>query len=280
MESPPDGDWRERLWLKRDLRRHEVLLNELIARKAEAEIRWKQVRPTARYVWRTRGDEKVRTSHRPNDGRIFSWSEPPETGHPGEDYNCRCSAEPYVSGETEFAYFTFTSPLVSDARRWGNIDFVRHYYFGRGRPVDLMEIGHLNEIARHYAYDVDGVGVFRRLSNQIADEARTSGATSRLEYTFDRTYDFGAVAFSHGGGRVEGSFSGTVDRRDAVIEITGAASFQFTDEFKDPIGQGYEVGGTPYAIRGRWEARFSARIKVDPTGSLYRVRSTANQGSP
>ncbi len=132
-----------------------------------------------------------------------------------------------------------------------------------------MEIGHLNEIAQHYAYDVDGVGVFRRLSNQIADEARKSGATSRLEYTFDRTYDFGAVAFSHGGGRVAGRFLGSVDRREAVIEITGVASFQFTDEFKDPIGQGYEVGGTPYAIRGRWETRFAARVKANPFRSLY-----------
>jgi hypothetical protein len=95
-----------------------VLLAELRARKAEADIARKQDRPTARYVWRTRRDDKVRMSHRANDGRIFSWSAPPPTGHPGQDYNCRCTAEPYVSGETEFAYFTFTSPLDSGARRW------------------------------------------------------------------------------------------------------------------------------------------------------------------
>jgi hypothetical protein len=214
-------------------------------------------------------------SHRANDGRIFSWSAPPPTGHPGQDHNCRCTAEPYVSGETEFAWFTFTSPLDSGARRWGNPDFVRWYYFGRGQAVDLMEIGHLNEIAQRYAYEVgtkdkpDGEGAFRRLADQIADEARKGGATSTLTHTFDRTYDFGAVAYSHGGGRVAGSFLGSVDRHDAVIEITGAASFQFTDEFKDPIGQGYEVGGTPYAIRGRWEASFAARVRADPFRSLY-----------
>jgi hypothetical protein len=140
-----------------------------------------------------------------------------------------------------------------------------------------MEIGHLNDIARHYAYDVDGEGAFRRLADQIADKARKGGATSTLTYTFDRIYDFGAVAYSHGGGRVAGSFSGAVDRHDAVIEITGAASFQFTDEFKDPIGQGYEAGGTPYAIRGRWEASFAARVRANPSGSLYLIRkSSAN----
>lgn len=49
-----------------------------------------------RYIWRTVGDERVRDSHRAHDGKIFSWDDPPsETGHPGEDYQCRCWAEPY-----------------------------------------------------------------------------------------------------------------------------------------------------------------------------------------
>ena len=38
----------------------------------------KQARPTPRYVWRTRGDEKVRVSHRRNGGRIFEGANPPE----------------------------------------------------------------------------------------------------------------------------------------------------------------------------------------------------------
>ena len=58
--------------------------------KAEA-----QTHPTTHYIWRTRGDGKVRASHAVNNGRIFSWDNPPETGHPGEDYGCRCTAEPY-----------------------------------------------------------------------------------------------------------------------------------------------------------------------------------------
>lgn len=47
------------------------------------------------YIWRTSGDDRVRASHAANNGRIFSWDAPPETGHPGVDYNCRCWAEPY-----------------------------------------------------------------------------------------------------------------------------------------------------------------------------------------
>jgi SPP1 gp7 family putative phage head morphogenesis protein len=48
-----------------------------------------------RYTWRTVGDERVRESHSQNDGKVFSWNSPPEgTGHPGDDFQCRCYAEP------------------------------------------------------------------------------------------------------------------------------------------------------------------------------------------
>lgn len=48
----------------------------------------------ARYVWRTVGDDKVRGAHATRAGRIFYWHEELDGGHPGEDYNCRCWAEP------------------------------------------------------------------------------------------------------------------------------------------------------------------------------------------
>lgn len=52
-----------------------------------------------KYRWSTSGDERVRESHRLNDGKIFSWSKPPATGHPGFDYNCRCVAIPIFDDE-------------------------------------------------------------------------------------------------------------------------------------------------------------------------------------
>ena len=53
-------------------------------------------RTTTHYIWRTAGDGKVRSSHAANNGKIFAWDDPPPTGHPGEDYGCRCTAEPYT----------------------------------------------------------------------------------------------------------------------------------------------------------------------------------------
>lgn len=49
------------------------------------------------YVWRTAGDDRVRGTHAHNNGLIFSWNDPPPTGHPGEDFQCRCYAEPIIS---------------------------------------------------------------------------------------------------------------------------------------------------------------------------------------
>ncbi len=53
------------------------------------------------YIWRTVGDEKVRGNHAQREARIFSWDNPPDGGHPGEDYNCRCWAEAYYPASAE-----------------------------------------------------------------------------------------------------------------------------------------------------------------------------------
>jgi SPP1 gp7 family putative phage head morphogenesis protein len=46
------------------------------------------------YVWDTVKDAKVRPTHKHRQDVVFSWSKPPPGGHPGEDYNCRCTARP------------------------------------------------------------------------------------------------------------------------------------------------------------------------------------------
>lgn len=49
-----------------------------------------------KYIWSTSLDERVRDSHAEKEGEIFSWDDPPaDTGHPGQDIQCRCVALPY-----------------------------------------------------------------------------------------------------------------------------------------------------------------------------------------
>lgn len=50
----------------------------------------------SQYIWRTALDERVRPAHEAREGRVFSWDDPPDDGHPGEPINCRCIAEPIL----------------------------------------------------------------------------------------------------------------------------------------------------------------------------------------
>lgn len=56
------------------------------------------------YTWRTSQDERVRPMHRDLEGTQQTWDDPPVTNedgdqnHPGSDYQCRCTAEPDVTG--------------------------------------------------------------------------------------------------------------------------------------------------------------------------------------
>lgn len=232
----------------------------------------KQERPTTRYVWRTQRDSRVRPTHRRNEGRIFSWTDPPATGHPGEGYNCRCEAIPYVAGSTEFAFHDVTTRLASAYDRWNNIDFVNHYYFGGGRPVTLLEIGHLREIVEQYAYADRTEGAFARLSDQIADAAREEGPGA-FSHPFRNFYNFKPVAFSHGSARVKGLFVGKAVDRGAMLAISGESNFYFTDDFTDPLDIDIEPGGTPYPITGTWKARFTAEVFKDKRVSHFYDRA-------
>jgi peptidoglycan hydrolase-like protein with peptidoglycan-binding domain len=51
------------------------------------------VAPDGLYIWRSVGDDKVRSSHAALSGTVREWADSPD---PGEDFNCRCWAEPVV----------------------------------------------------------------------------------------------------------------------------------------------------------------------------------------
>lgn len=65
-----------------------------------------QIRQTnagiTQYVWTTSDDERVRETHDDLEGSVQNWDSPPvvsedgRTGHPGEDFQCRCTAFPVL----------------------------------------------------------------------------------------------------------------------------------------------------------------------------------------
>jgi SPP1 gp7 family putative phage head morphogenesis protein len=82
-------------------RRHATLIARDQTTKLNASLtrlRQEEVGVTE-YIWSTAQDERVRPTHKANEGKKFKWSKPSKiTGHPGHDVNCRCVAIPVLEG--------------------------------------------------------------------------------------------------------------------------------------------------------------------------------------
>ena len=73
------------------------------------------------YVWTTQNDKRVREGHAERDDKVFRWDDPPEGGHPSEDFGCRCYARPLgIEGYWERVKpsvdaFAFEAPGLEDS---------------------------------------------------------------------------------------------------------------------------------------------------------------------
>jgi SPP1 gp7 family putative phage head morphogenesis protein len=129
--------------------------HDALSRKNE-----RQNRPTRYYVWRTQNDGKVRPSHAANNGRLFAWDDPPPTGHPGEDYGCRCVAEPVygLRSLTKEAFenikkairdFLLWFPRNIPGTSWTNKEMIYYFYVNNG-GVTLEDMGHAKGVRQFY----------------------------------------------------------------------------------------------------------------------------------
>lgn len=201
--------------------------------------------PDGYYIWRTVGDDKVRSEHARYNGTVRAWNDTPG---PGEDYNCRCWAEKIVS----------VHPLE---KKWSNANFIMHFYKGNGRAVNLDETGLLTSVAGH----VDQT-VYPKVREQII---KTALATREGRFTdyFENWYDFKAVSYSLGRSTLKGNISGDVRLKNGIYIITVRIEYLYFDQFTDPFSirqnlrgtsyrknkEGYsDIGGVAYDIVGRW----------------------------
>lgn len=219
----------------------------------------KEEHPTTHYIWHTQGDDKVRASHAANNGKIFAWNNPPATGHPGKDYNCRCWAENYNPMIKEvFSHHIISS--VNDGPRWGWDEFFDHYFHGDGAAVTLSQIGHLQAIIDHAE-----LKIVPKLRTQVAQKARevVSGV---IDDYFKNSYSFYGVSWAHGDSTVRGDFLGNVKKYGEFLIIELIVDYHFSDIFEDIFGT---EPGTPYPIDGYWKARINAIIKENPDESKF-----------
>lgn len=253
--------------------KHTPSLPHAAARRKSAVAR------SGQYIWRTQNDDKVRSSHAANSGRLFSWDSSPETGNPGEDYNCRCIAEAYVAGESEYANQVILPPISDSGSKWGNLDFLTYFYTGNGKGVTLAETGHLGGVIDYYFHDLKR---YDAVNNQIIAEARKHDSGGFI-YNFFNVYNFGSYLFAFGAGTVSGLFVGTVKKNGNRMSIEGYVHYYYFDIFTDILSLreflfgsstpdiigGSELGGNSYTIMDVWITRFTAEVSASAGDSLY-----------
>jgi SPP1 gp7 family putative phage head morphogenesis protein len=217
---------------------------------------------TPAYIWRTQGDGKVRASHAANNGKIFMWDSPPSTGNPGDDYGCRCRAEPYDPKVSEYAYQELIYAEQDAVYKWQASDFVSHAR-GPANNVTLQEIGQLHDIMNHYAYTL---GIYQRVNSGIVKAAKKVRNGS-VNWTFENSYDFEAVSYPHGDSTVGGEFTGVVTTRAKIIKVDGKVNYYFKDVFTDPIDLREIINGSsdPSVVSEAW------RRRTDLGGKVYKV---------
>jgi SPP1 gp7 family putative phage head morphogenesis protein len=226
---------------------------------------------TTHYIWRTQGDNKTRPSHAANNGKTFSWDNPPETGHPGESYGCRCWAEPTAEGDIsieEQSSQTVTSIVNDVFPAWVRDDFIAHYFHGKGQAVVLSNTGHLQDVI-----DTAIATIFDRVAKDIFMQARQNGEGD-FPYHFFHSYDFSSVMWLFGGGTLDGRGQVYVLEKDGHLIITADIGYSYSDTFTDPFDIGNHIPGefdigTPYDIIDAWSTHFEAIIKKDNGTSRF-----------
>lgn len=240
-------------------------------------LHYKMLGNSRRYIWHTQEDDKVRSSHAANNGRIFSWDEPPATGHPGEDFNCRCWAQPV--DDYLYANQVLITSVLDNPQKWSNADFLRHYRTENNKDVTLSEIGYLEDTIEYYS---ETLGIYNRVNQQIINKAQ-SVEEGGFTYVFGRYYDFDSVSLAIGGAIVSGVFLGDARRENGYLVVNGMITYNFYDRFSDPflfielidlipgvgredatdiVGEGADFAGYPYNITDVWQTKFNATVKL------------------
>jgi hypothetical protein len=243
-------------------------------------------KPQGHYIWRTVGDARVREEHALLEGEERSWDESPV---PGEEHECRCWAVPV--DKPEGLTQEVVSKINDKSPKWGNLEFVQHFYFGGGQSKPLSEMGLLGPVIEH-AKQI----MFDNVLNEVAARAKAT-QDGPFEDTWSNSYNFQNVVYSLGGATINGRFSGFAQKTGKVIHVEAQAKYNFFDTFTDPaskrqrkigtsalkdipydsskpvwdprnIEAGYiamntEYGGTAYDITGTWQTEITGSISAE-----------------
>ena len=256
---------------------NDPVINSIISRYAERLNELFQVEGLQidEYIWRSRDDERVRSAHAANEDQVFSWSDPPEGGHPGQPWSCRCNAEPVLdlaeipegavcdilTGDRLLAVFPDAdeAKLAALAREidlqivTGQLDSPERlaHFFGQV----LQEVGTRLRLVENLDYSPDSLGATFRYFRRHPQEAELFGRTSQhpadQQAIANRAY-----ANRNGNGDIA-SGDGWRFRGRGLKQLTGRANYrEFTADHELLFGENADFEeepdllGTPeYAVR-------------------------------
>lgn len=227
------------------------------------------------YVWRSRDDARVRSTHAEYDDQTFSWSDPPSGGHPGQGWNCRCTAEPIIDLESipeggvcdiltgdrlasvfpdadadRLAQIAREVDMLIVAARLDSPNRLAHF-FGQVQ----QEVGLGLSLVESLDYRADRLGSIFRYFRRNPDEAlmfgRTTDHPADQEAIANRAY-----ADRNGNGGVE-SGDGWRFRGRGLKQVTGRANYRaFTEDHAQLFGEWIDFEAEPELLG---TPRFAAR---------------------
>lgn len=227
------------------------------------------------YLWRTVGDDKVRGAHVMRNHRLFRWSEDLPGGHPGEDYNCRCWAEPYMRtyapappplparkplSDRQKALLEIAQDRIKRFEKKGyelSKRFLVHYLDKSGTPIRLtsqeMDMFKKNMLKNQKRFEESMVSdTVEGLPQDFMKKMLTmkNGETTIFNSTWDSAIktDWLKLKFfpddeqySIGSVQIKSSGSFFVTRKGHLIEIEGTVkniitdTYDFNDQFPDNL---------------------------------------------
>lgn len=176
-------------------------------------------------------------------------------------------------------------PLATDIiPLWNLIDFAKHFYFGKGKPVRLEKIGHLQGIVDYYFYKIykDNYNTYDRVNSQIIEQARKI-KNGQFSYDFNNGYtELGDYLFVFGGGTISGSANGFVKQVGNQFIITAVIDYRYSDTFTDILSIREKIThlssepleasilallftdfyGVFFDIIGSWQTKFYAAVNI------------------
>ena len=190
----------------------------------------------------------------------------------------------YPDGMNQYFYAGVpTLGLVILGTTWRNLDFVYHFYFGKGKSVSLSEIGLLSVIEN----SAINQGIQSRSADQINQEAvKQAPRIGELSKSFNNSYRFGDAYFSIGNATMSGNFDGTLTAGETfndgktIYSYLWKAKIKFSDTFTDPLSvieimygsstseqvadwlaTVANLGGTPFKIQGNYSWSYSGILE-------------------